>query len=139
MKKRSLKGFVCAVMLTLGLTLTACGGSKYANVEEYLADPAVAKVMDAAAQSYSGDGVDVKIKADGDKMVYEFKVDGVTKDVLTAEIVDAMAAALDEQAEQFESVSKETAEAIKVDKVIVVVRYLDENGEEFLSREYSAQ
>ncbi len=133
MKKRSLKATVCAAILVLGLAITACGK---VTLEDYVnSDEFQTELSDMKAQ-FEGQGMAIDIQASENTLTYLYTIEG-------AEANDEMKAAAEALNDQLDSSMKEVAaqleEETKIDDIVVVVKWLAENGDELASREYTAE
>ncbi len=133
MKKRSLKATVCAAILVLGLAITACGK---VTLEDYVnSDEFQTELSDMKAQ-FEGQGMAIDIQASENTLTYLYTIEG-------AEANDEMKAAAEALNDQLDSSMKEVAaqleEETKIDDIVVVVKWLAENGDELASREYKAE
>ena len=54
-------------------------------------------------------------------------------------MADALASGLDAQADTFKSVAKSLKAAVDEENPVVVVRYMDANGDEIYSQEFAAE
>ncbi len=133
MKKRSLKATVCAAILVLGLAITACGK---VTLEDYVnSDEFQTELSDMKAQ-FEGQGMAIDIQASENTLTYLYTIEG-------AEANEEMKAAAEALNDQLDSSMKEVAaqleEETKIDDIVVVVKWLAENGDELASREYKAE
>ena len=107
---------------------------KYASVEEFLADPAVKDQLETMMSSL-GDGMDITLTGEGDKLVYTF--------TFSEEVdIEATKAAMEEQmnsdtfATTFKGIAGTLPDAIDVTNPSVVVTYNAVDGTEIYSQEY---
>ena len=107
---------------------------KYASVEEFLADPAVKDQLETMMSSL-GDGMDITLTGEGDKLVYTF--------TFSEEVdIEATKAAMEEQmnsdtfATTFKGIAGTLPDAIDVANPSVVVTYNAVDGTEIYSQEY---
>lgn len=107
---------------------------KYASVEEFLADPAVKDQLETMMSSL-GDGMDITLTGEGDKLIYTF--------TFSEEVdIEATKAAMEEQmnsdtfATTFKGIAGTLPDAIDVANPSVVVTYNAVDGTEIYSQEY---
>ena len=107
---------------------------KYASVEEFLADPAVKDQLETMMSSL-GDGMDITLTGEGDKLIYTF--------TFSEEVdIEATKAAMEEQmnsdafATTFKGIAGTLPDAIDVTNPSVVVTYNAVDGTEIYSQEY---
>ena len=82
-----------------------------------------------------GTGMSMELTAEDNKLIYNFKIDD--PDLSAAMDTSALESSLDSQASTFESVAGILPAAIDVENPVVVVRYLDSDGNELASREFA--
>ncbi len=128
---KKLKMIFCGCLLVLAMCLTACG-SKYASIADYVASDEAQKAVELLNNM---EGLDIKLKADGNKMVYEYKYTTITKmDGMDEELKKA----LDKEKDTFTKAASDLKKQVKVDNPIVTVTYLDKNGDLIYSQDFPA-
>lgn len=162
MKKNILKVFACAVAVTMSLSLFACGKDdedtkskteqssteksedetseesteKFASIDEYINDETIKAQLDAMIESMEGSGMTMEIKADGNKLVYTYKY---TELVKSEGMEETLKAGLDEQASNFTDAASAIKDAVEVENPVIVIEYVDANGEMIVSQEFAAE
>ncbi len=133
MKKRSLKATVCAAILVLGLAITACGK---VTLEDYVnSDEFQTELSDMKAQ-FEGQGMAIDIQASENTLTYLYTIEGAEADDETKATAETLLDALDTSMKE---VAAQLEEETKIDDIVVVVKWLAENGDELASREYTAE
>ena len=125
MKKRTFKSIVCAAVMALALSITACGGSGDMTLEKYYNENKA--VMDAAWNSMGEDGMEVDVDVVGNELIVNIKITD------SSYIIDGMGelldAAVQAQADTFKSTSAEFDKEIGQEGACTTtLRYLDPDG-----------
>lgn len=165
MKKKGLiKLAACTLVLAMTLSLGACSDSKdkdkdsdkktsvvdknvdkkddadnntgkFKSMEEYVASDVVQAELEAYKASLVGQGMKIDIRGEGNKLIYSLQFESIVKQ-------DGMEEQLEQEAAQRESQFVSSARMMKlgvdVDNPVVVVEYLDANGEMIFTKEYAA-
>ena len=106
--------------------------NKYASIADYVASDEVQKSIELLSGM---EGLDIKIKADGNKMIYEYTYTTITKmDGMDEELKKA----LDKEKDTFTKAASDLKKQVKVDNPIVTVTYLDKNGDLIYSQDFPA-
>ena len=136
--KKTLRTITMALVMTLMLAMTACGGNKDAALEEYFQTDEMQEMIQEAKDSVEGSGMSIEILAEGNSLIYEytFEEDSFDDSMLDA-VKDQLVSGLDSAASTFEGIASDLNDELKVDNSTVIVRYLY-NGETLAEREYSA-
>lgn len=133
MKKRSLKATVCAAILVLGLAITACGK---VTLEDYVnSDEFQTELSDMKTQ-FEGQGMAIDIQASENTLTYLYTIEGAESNDETKATAETLLDALDTSMKE---VASQLEEETKIDDIVVVVKWLAENGDELASREYTAE
>ena len=78
----------------------------------------------------------MEVLGEDNKLIYRYTMDGIVKtDALTEQLQSAM----DGQADTFKNVASSLKLAVEVENPVVVVEYIDMNGEVILSAEYTTE
>ena len=72
MKKTTLKTIAIALVMTLMLAMTACGGNKDAALEKYFQTDEMQEMVQEAKDSVEGSGMSIEILAEGNTLIYEY-------------------------------------------------------------------
>lgn len=114
---------------------TAATG-KFASIQEFIDSDMMQEQLATQTASLEGTGMSMEITGEDNKLIYSFKID----DPELSAVMDtaALESSLDSQASTFESVAGILPTAIDVENPVVVVRYLDSDGNELASREFAA-
>lgn len=128
---KKLKMIFCGCLLVLAMSLTACG-SKYASIADYVASDEAQKAVEVLNNL---EGLEIKLKADGNKMIYEYKYTSIAKQ---AGMEEELKKGLAEQKSTFVQAANDLKKQVKVDNPVVTVTYLDKNGDLIYSEDFSA-
>lgn len=114
---------------------TATG--KYATIADYIASPALQETLSSLKEALQSSGINLDMKADGDRFIYEYTYSQDVGDL------EAAAAALEEslasQASTFTNVANSLKLAVEVENPVVVVSYYNVDGTEIFSQEFTAE
>ena len=138
MKKTTLKTIAIALVMTLMLAMTACGGNKDAALEKYFQTDEMQEMVQEAKDSVEGSGMSIEILAEGNTLIYEytFEEDSFDDSMLDA-VKQQLVSGLESTASTFEGIASDLNDELKVENSKVVVRYLY-NGETLAESEYTA-
>ncbi len=138
MKKTTLKTIAIALVMTLMLAMTACGGNKDAALEKYFQTDEMQEMVQEAKDSVEGSGMSIEILAEGNTLIYEytFEEDSFDDSMLDA-VKEQLVSGLESSASTFEGIASDLNDELKVENSTVVVRYLY-NGETLAESEYTA-
>lgn len=138
MKKTTLKTIAIALVMTLMLAMTACGGNKDAALEKYFQTDEMQEMVQEAKDSVEGSGMSIEILAEGNTLIYEytFEEDSLDDSMLDA-VKEQLVSGLESTASTFEGIASDLNDELKVENSTVVVRYLY-NGETLAESEYTA-
>ena len=138
MKKTTLKTIALALVMTLMLAMTACGGNKDAALEKYFQTDEMQEMVQEAKDSVEGSGMSIEILAEGNTLIYEytFEEDSFDDSMLDA-VKEQLVSGLESTASTFEGIASDLNDELKVENSTVVVRYLY-NGETLAESEYTA-
>ena len=110
--------------------------SSYNSVEEYVNSPTIKNALSTLEKQLEGSGMNIKITADGNKMIYTYtyenteKVDGME---------ESLEQALSAQDATFQATADQIKQAVNVDSASVVIEYVDSKGEMIYSKEYTSK
>lgn len=113
---------------------TAAG--KFASIQEFIDSDMMQEELATQLESLEGTGMSMELTAEDNKLIYNFKIDD--PDLSAAMDSATLESTLDSQASTFESVAGALPAAIDVENPVIVVRYLDSDGNELASREFAA-
>ena len=138
MKKTTLKTIAIALVMTLMLAMTACGGNKDTALEKYFQTDEMQEMVQEAKDSVEGSGMSIEILAEGNTLIYEytFEEDSFDDSMLDA-VKEQLVSGLESTASTFEGIASDLNDELKVENSTVVVRYLY-NGETLAESEYTA-
>lgn len=103
---------------------------------KYVESDLVQEQLDAQLSSLGDSGMSMEVLGEDNKLIYRYTMDGIVKtDALTEQPQSAM----DGQADTFKNVASSLKLAVEVENPVVVVEYIDMNGEVILSAEYTTE
>lgn len=116
----------------------------YATVKDFLEDPSVKTVLDAAIAQMVGDNKDIDVSLEGtdDTLIYVFKYSAEAMATLDADSLKAgLAEGLEDEsyASTFEGIASSVSQVVAAGKAKVKVVYATPDGAELASKEYSAK
>lgn len=138
MKKLVKKIVVLAAVAAMGLSMIACG-KKFSSVADYVKSDEVQDQLTELQSQYSGLGMAIDIKANGDKMIFSYQYDSIQKADLTDAQISALESGVDAEADTFQGTADELKKLVKADSPSVVLEYVDANGEVIYSKEFTAK
>ncbi len=109
---------------------------KYASMKAYVESAEAQKEVESTKEAVKAMGMDIKLTAEGDKMVYTYtylqqmQFDETTKATLKE--------ALNAQADTFKALANMIKTVVNVDSPSIVVRYLNADGTEITAQEFKA-
>ena len=109
---------------------------KYASIDEYVESDMIQSQIESLMESLEDNGIKMEIKGEDNRLIYEYTYTTDVGDVET--VVSALEQSLDSNTSTFENVASSLKLAVDIEEPIVVVRYLDKDGKELCSREFSA-
>lgn len=161
MKKITSKLLLLMMVLVMAFGLAACGSDDkketttsgtsqtqapasdskdsskpYSSISAYLEDDTVKQALSTLEKSLEGSGMNIKITAEGDKLVYTFAYEKLEKtDDMTKQLEEGIKA----QDATFQSTANQVKQYVDVDTATVVIKYVDSKGEEIYSKEYVSE
>ena len=132
MKKKVLLGLVLTMAM---LAICACG-KKYSSVADFAKSDELQKEIAELKEQYANAGLDIEVTGEDNKLIYTYTYTEVTN-------FDGLAEALEEGMESekqtFIDLANTLKKEVKEENPIVAVKYIDANGEEIYSVEYTAE
>ena len=93
--------------------------------------------METQNESLEGSGLKAALKAEGSTLIYLFTVEDDAMAELLKSNTESIQSSLDSQASAFEAIARSLIAAVEeIENPIVVVRYVDNAGEEIFSQEF---
>lgn len=136
MKRRTFKSIVCAAVMALALSITACGGTK--TLEDYFNDPDVKAAMESQYSALAAQGMSIDVGAKGNEFIVTFKYED------SSMLIDGMGELLDQAMEAasdtFIEAAAEFDEEIGAEAGTckVTVRYVDPDDNVLSENSYTA-
>lgn len=133
-----MKKIIFSLLLVMSLVaLCACGSSKkYSSVEDFVNSDELQSEIAKAIESIEGMGIDLAVSAEGDKFVYTYTYEEIEN---FDGMADALEQGLNAEKKTFIDLANEIKGEVKVENPIVVVRYVDANGELVYEGEFAAE
>lgn len=109
---------------------------KFGSIQEFIDSDMMQTELETQTAALEGTGMSIEITGEDNKLIYSFKIDDPDMSAMmdTATLESTLAS----QASTFESVAGILPTAIEVENPVVVVRYVGSDGQELVSREFSA-
>ena len=109
---------------------------KFGSIQEFIDSDMMQTELETQTAALEGTGMSIENTGEDNKLIYSFKIDDPDMSAMmdTATLESTLAS----QASTFESVAGMLPTAIEVENPVVVVRYVGSDGQELVSREFSA-
>jgi hypothetical protein len=137
MKKMVSRILAVGMAAVMALSLASCGKEK--TIEDYVASDEIQEQLESVKSSMASSGIDVDVIGEDNKLIYVYTY----SDQFDEDAVDALAeqleSAMSAQASTFEDVAASLKEETDVEDPIVEVRYVNADGSEIYSQEFTAQ
>lgn len=136
MKKRTVKSFVCAALMTMALSVTACGSSK--TLEDYMtSSPEVKQEMEDQFSAASIDGLEISFDVKGNEFINTYTF--VDDSLLTDEIKENITNGWDASTPLFEDLAKQLDDMIKQKNACTLtIKYVDSEGNVISEKSFQA-
>ncbi len=138
MKRRTMKSVLCAALMVLTMSMTACGGAD--NLEDYLnsTDGAMEAVEEEIAGA-SQDGMSVSAEVKGNDFTFNFTIEDAS--LVTDDTTAQLEAGFDATASLFQEMAGQMDDEACLDKgsVQIIIKYLDPDGKVLAERGFKAQ
>ena len=110
---------------------------KFATLEDFINSDLMKSQMETQNESLEGRGLKAALKAEGSTLIYLFTVEDDAMAELLKSNTESIQSSLDSQASAFEAIARSLIAAVEeIENPIVVVRYVDNAGEEIFSQEF---
>lgn len=134
MKKKVVLGIILALAM---LTVCACGGGKkYSSVVDFANSDEVQGEINDLKDSMADSGLDIVVSGEDNKLIYTYTYTEITN---FDGLAEALEEGLDAEKDTFVNLANEIKEEVKEDNPVVVVEYVDANGELIYSAEFAAE
>ncbi len=110
---------------------------KFKSLEDFVNSDIMKQQMESQFSSMEGTGLSLELTADGNKLIYNLTIED--PDLSSVMDKSALESYLDSQASTFEAIARALPASVNVENPVVVVRYLDSNGDVIASREFPAK
>lgn len=109
---------------------------KYASVKEYAESDEVKSMVESMQESMNNMGMNMSITGEDNKFIYTYTYLEIEK---TDGMAEALESGMEAQADTFKSLVGTLKMIVDEENPVVVVRYVDVNGEEIYSAEFEAE
>lgn len=164
MKRKAVKAILCAALMALTLSMTACGGSDDAKdadvateeeaeepeeeeaeestgetLEEYLdATPGAKEAIEEQIAGASQDGMSVIAEVKGNDFIFNFTIEDASQ--ITDDVPAQLEAGLEATASIFEQMAGQMDDVIEQEGAVqIVIKYLDPDGKVLAERGFKNQ
>lgn len=136
MKKRTVKSIVCAALMAMALSVTACGSNK--TLEDYVnSSPEFMQEMEDEIAAANIEGIDISFEVKGNEMINTYTF--VDESLLTDEVKENITAGWDATASIYEDLARQLDESIEQKNVCTLtIKYLDSNGNVISEKSFQA-
>lgn len=107
---------------------------KFSSIAEFLASDAMQQQLDTAMDSVEGEGMEISVTAEGNKLIYSYTY---KIDMDFSGAAELLEEGLEAEADTFQSIASKIKLAVDVEDPVVVVTYLDNNGDEIYTAEFT--
>lgn len=136
--KKLITAIIAIVMAaTMAIGMTACGGSPEEKLKNYIESDTFQSQLDTYKTSF-GSTLDVDVKAEDNKLIYEFTYKTQIEDSLIDSVKDQLNTSFNSMSSSFESIANELKSQIKIDDPVVVIRLLNADGTTITELEFNA-
>lgn len=113
------------------------GIGKFPDVKAYVESDLVQEQLDAQLASLKDDeNISMEVLGEADRLIYRYTMKTIAK---TDALAEQLKVSMDGQTDTFKTVASSLKLAVEVENPVVVVEYLDMNGEVIYSAEYTAE
>lgn len=109
----------------------------YGSIKEYVESAEFKAALETMLESYKDQGMDMSVTGEGNKLIYTYKYDKVFSEDDIAGLQDYFNDAADTMESQFTTVAEQLETVIDVKDPIVVIEYIDSEGTEIFTHEYT--
>lgn len=102
----------------------------FADIDEYLADPTVSKQLDNLISTYEGQGLDVDIIGDYDKITYTYtyQIDVLSQGITLDQIADQLDSYFENAASTMQTSVNQIQALVEVSPITNVIEYYNNDG-----------
>lgn len=137
MKNLFKRALTCVMALAMVVALVACNSSngKFNSIADFVNSKEMQEQLESIKSSVEGQGMSIDVTGEDNKLIYTYTY---TEDLDLTGAADILKAGLDSQADTFKEVAASLKDAVNVENPVVVVTYLDSEGNEIYSAEFTA-
>lgn len=110
---------------------------RFRTLEDFVDSDIMQAQLEPQLEALEGTGLSAEVTADGNKLIYSFTIENESLSSLMDKSL--LEVSLDEQEDTFKGIAAMLPAAVDVANPVVVVRYLDCDGNEITSREFPAE
>lgn len=122
---------------TMVLGMTACGASPEEKLKTYIESDTFQSQLDTYKSSF-GSTLDIEVKAEENKLVYEFTYKTQIDDSVLDSVKTQLDSAFTSMSSTFEEIANQLKSEIKIDNPVVVVKYLNADGTTITEQSFEA-
>ncbi|MCH5297334.1 MAG: DUF4854 domain-containing protein [Ruminococcus sp.] len=127
MKKIITAVIALMAVATMVLGMTACGASPEEKLKTFIESDAFQSQIDSYKSSF-GSTLDIDVKAEENKLIYEFTYKTQIEDSVVDSVKDQLDTASTSMASTYEEIANQLKAEIKIDNPVVVLKYLNADG-----------
>ena len=110
---------------------------RFQTLEDFVNSDILQAQLEQQMETLEGTGLSAEVTADGNKLIYSFTIENESLSSLMDK--NFLESGLDEQEDMYKGIAAMLPAAVDVEDPVVVVRYLDCDGNEITSREFPAE
>ncbi|MGN0503287.1 MAG: DUF4854 domain-containing protein [Ruminococcus sp.] len=137
MKKLALSIVAVLVAITTVFGLTACGEAPEQKLKSYIESDTVQEQINSMTASF-GSVLDIDVKADGEKVVFDFTYKTQIEDTLLDSIKSQLETSFDTLASTFEEFANQIKKEAGIENAAVVININNADGTNIVNLEYKA-
>lgn len=136
--KKLITAIVAIVMAaTMAIGMTACGGSPEEKLKNYIESDTFQSQLETQKSSF-GSTLDIDVKAEDNKLIYEFTYKTQIEDSLIDSVKDQLDTAFNSMSSTFESLANDLKNQVKIENPVVVIKLLNADGTTITELEFNA-
>lgn len=125
-----------ALILSLSIWFTGCSGEKYDTMEAFLAGEKMQSEIASAKSTLDGSGLSLEVTSQENKLIYTYTYEQVLE---MDSARDILKNGLEAEKETFQNIAEELRKTVNVENPVVIVRYLNPDGTEIYSQEFTTE
>lgn len=137
MKKLALSIVAVLVAITTVFGLTACGETPEQKLQNYIQSDTVKKQIDSMTSQFES-MLDIDVKAEGEKLVFDFTYKTQIDDATLATVKSSLETAFSSLASTFETLANQIKKEVGLAGATVVININNADGKNIVNLEYKA-